>query len=93
MTVRLKSGRQVVVGGIEELNETRRELGQMMADELRKGAPKDTGELRKSIKPGRGKRLVSFSAEHGVIIDAKGTHKGWIERLEKRAIDKWERRR
>ena len=91
MTVRLTGGNQVVVGGLAELAEAQAELSESMTKELRKEAPIDTGALRSSIRRGRGKVLTLFTELHGVVIDAKGKHRGWIDRALRRGITAFER--
>ena len=90
MTVRLKGGNQVVEGGLRTLAETKRELSRLAEKELQAEAPVDTGELRNSIRRGRGKVIVAFTALHGVVQNARGKHRGWIDKAMRRAIRTFE---
>ena len=91
MAARLKLGNQVVRGGLEELSDARASLAELAYEELKEEAPVDSGALRSSIRRGRGKRLAYFTQKHGVIIDAKGKHRGWVDRAMSRAIAEFER--
>ena len=92
MAIRSKIRNSVVSGGLDTLEEGRAELSAMLTKELKDAAPVDTGALKRSIRRGRGKVLARFNEVQGVITDAKGKHKGWIDRATDRAFDTFNKR-
>lgn len=59
-------------------DDIRREAAVIVARKLRAAAPRDTGQLKRSIRPTRDGEVLM--AAHGVYQNARGRHRGWIQR-------------
>ena len=99
MAVELKT--DMTAAFLEELAEGGDDLRRSVAKELKREAPVDTGALRSSIRHAakvsasaarRGEvPLAAFTEVHGVVQNARGRHKGWIEKALGRAQRAFER--
>ena len=54
--------------------------------ELKLAAPRETGELARSFRRGSGDTLVESTSPYGGVLNARGKHKGWRDRAERRAL-------
>lgn len=86
MTIRLKNPRTVVRTSDRFFQDEKRRLGTKLERELERNCPVDTGELRASIKRGKGDVLAYFTAIQGVVQNARGPHSGWIQQSERKAL-------
>ena len=88
MTIRLKNPRRVIRHAEATFAEEKRRLSRELEKELEKQAPVETGQLKASIKRGKGNVLAHFDDIAGVVQNARGPHRGWIQRAERKVLNR-----
>ena len=94
MSARLtaRGRRAIAKGAADQLKKSGEKLCEELSSALRNAAPRGkTGALRRSIRPAKFPKLFEMRSVYGPILNAKGRHKGWIDRALRRAVKRFER--
>lgn len=83
--LRLAAPLRIVEEAVEQQAEGLEDVRRVLVRELRAAAPTKTGALKGSIVAGRGRVLALFTELHGLVQDARGPHRGWIDRAQRKA--------